>query len=142
MRYLTSQLHLVLFMLGACSWRQASVFLATPLVKMLAYKVGAMDVPKDDRRMHKMPIPRLGGLAIFLAFMLSVLIFAEIDRQMQGILMGATIIVVLGVLDDIMTLRALPKFFVQIFAAVSRRCYHGCGSNLSPTLTFSRTRSI
>ena len=89
-------------------------FLATPMVKNLAYKVGAIDVPKDNRRMHKVPIPRLGGLAIFLAFLLSVLVFAKIDRQMQGILLGATMIVVLGVMDDIMALNALPKLIVQI----------------------------
>ena len=39
-------------------------FLMTPVVKTFAYKVGAIDVPKDDRRMHQKPIPRLGGLAI------------------------------------------------------------------------------
>ena len=100
-------------------------FLTTPLVKTLAYKVGAIDVPKDDRRMHKVPIPRMGGLAIFLAFLLSVLIFADIDRQMQGILLGAVMIVVLGVMDDIMALRALPKLFVQI-AAAGVAVYHGC----------------
>ena len=44
-------------------------FLATPVVKTFAYKVGAIDVPKDARRMHKVPIPRLGGLAIFIGFM-------------------------------------------------------------------------
>ena len=82
-------------------------FLATPMVKNLAYKVGAIDVPKDNRRMHKVPIPRLGGLAIFLAFLLSVLVFAKIDRQMQGILLGATMIVVLGVMDD--TIKAAVK---------------------------------
>ena len=92
-------------------------FLATPMVKNLAYKVGAIDVPKDNRRMHKVPIPRLGGLAIFLAFLLSALVFADIDRQMQGILLGAVMIVVLGVMDDIMALKALPKLIVQIAAA-------------------------
>ena len=75
-------------------------FLATPLVKSLAIKVGAVDVPKDNRRMHKVPIPRLGGLAIFIAFLFSTLIFGEINRQMQGILLGAIMIEVLGVLDD------------------------------------------
>lgn len=100
-------------------------FLTTPLVKTLACKVGAIDVPRDGRRMHKTPIPRLGGLAIFIAFILSVLLFADIDRQMQGILLGAVIIVVLGVLDDIMTLRAMPKFIVQILAAAVA-VYHGC----------------
>ena len=100
-------------------------FLATPLVKTLAYKVGAIDVPKDNRRMHKVPIPRLGGLAIFLAFLLSALVFADIDRQMQGILLGAVMIVVLGVMDDIMALKALPKLIVQI-AAAGVAVYYGC----------------
>ena len=100
-------------------------FLSTPLVKNLAVKVGAIDVPKDDRRMHKTPIPRLGGLAIFFAFMLSVLLFVEIDQQLRGILFGSVIIVILGVLDDIYTLKAVPKFLVQIFAAVVV-VLHGC----------------
>ena len=89
-----------------------------PLVKSFAYKVGAIDVPKDNRRMHKVPIPRLGGLAIFLGFIVSILLFAEVDRQMQGILLGAVIIVVLGVVDDIVALRASLKFIVQILAAL------------------------
>lgn len=115
----------VLIMLLALVCAAVVSFLATPLVKTLAYKVGAIDVPKDERRMHQIPIPRLGGLAIFLAFFISVLIFADIDRQMQGILLGAVMIVVLGVLDDIMTLRALPKLLVQI-AAAGVAAYHGC----------------
>ena len=92
-------------------------FGATPLVKRAAFKLGAIDVPKDGRRMHDHPIPRLGGLAIFLGFMLSALLFAEMERPVRGLLIGAVIIVILGVLDDIMTLRALPKFIVQIGAA-------------------------
>ncbi len=92
-------------------------FATTPMVKRVAYKVGAIDVPKDARRMHDHPIPRLGGLAIFLGFMLSVLLFVQMERPVRGLLIGAVIIVVLGVLDDIMALRALPKFLVQIGAA-------------------------
>ena len=87
-------------------------FLMTPIVKTFAYKVGAIDVPKDARRMHKTPIPRLGGLAIFIGFMVSILLFVEITAEMRSILLGAVIIVVLGVVDDIM---ALP---VQIVAAL------------------------
>ena len=115
----------VLMMLLSMAVAAVVSFVSTPLVKQLAYKVGAIDVPKDNRRMHKTPIPRLGGLAIFLAFLLSVLIFAKIDRQMQGILLGAVMIVVLGVLDDIMALKALPKLIVQI-AAAGIAVYHGC----------------
>ncbi len=95
-------------------------FLMTPVVKSFAYKVGAIDVPKDARRMHKVPIPRLGGLAIFIGFMVSILLFANVrgDRQMQGILLGAVIIVVLGVVDDITPLPAMFKFIIQIIAAL------------------------
>ena len=95
-------------------------FLTTPVVKTFAYKVGAVDVPKDARRMHKVPIPRLGGLAIFIGFMVSVLLFGGVrgDRQLQGILLGAVVIVVLGVVDDITPLPAMAKFVVQILAAL------------------------
>ncbi len=93
-------------------------FLMTPVVKTFAYKVGAIDVPKDNRRMHKTPIPRLGGLAIFLGFMVSTLLFNEIDVQMRGILLGSVIIVLLGVVDDITPLPAMLKFVVQIIAAL------------------------
>ena len=90
----------------------------TPVVKSFAYKVGAIDVPKDNRRMHKVPIPRLGGLAIFIGFMVSILLFVKINPEMQSILLGAVIIVVLGVVDDIMALPAMLKFVIQIIAAL------------------------
>ena len=93
-------------------------FLMTPVVKSFAYKVGAIDVPKDDRRMHKEPIPRLGGLAIFFGFMVSILLFVEITPEMRSICLGAVIIVVLGVVDDIMALPAMLKFVIQIAAAL------------------------
>ena len=79
-------------------------FISTPVVKNLAYKMGAVDVPKDSRRMHKHPIPRMGGLAIFLGFILSVLIFLPLSEPLRGMLLGAVIIVVLGIFDDIYTL--------------------------------------
>lgn len=93
-------------------------FLMTPAVKTFAYKVGAIDVPKDNRRMHKQPIPRLGGLAIFIGFMVSILLFVNITREMKSILLGVVIIVILGVVDDIMALPAMLKFVVQIIAAL------------------------
>lgn len=114
-------MHIVGGLLVAC----VVSFLSTPFVKTLAYKIGAIDVPKDNRRMHKTPIPRLGGLAIFIAFILSALLFAEIDRQMRGILLGALVIVILGAIDDSHTLKAAPKFLVQI-AAAGIAVSHGC----------------
>ena len=90
----------------------------TPVVKSLAQKVGAVDVPKDNRRMHDHPIPRMGGLAIFFGFMASTLFFVEMTPQIRGMLLGAVIIVVLGIFDDIYALKASFKFVIQIVAAL------------------------
>jgi len=92
---------------------------STPLVKNLAYKIGAIDVPDDERRIHKKPIPRLGGLAIFYGFLISLLCFANpIDEQMRGIIIGALIIVGVSIIDDVKQLRALVKLGAQLLAAV------------------------
>lgn len=93
-------------------------FISTPVVKNLAFKVGAMDVPKDNRRMHDHPIARMGGLAIFLGFILSTILFVPLSTSVKGMLFGAVIIVVLGILDDIYALPAMPKFIIQIIAAL------------------------
>lgn len=94
----------------------------TPVVKSLAVKMGAIDDPKRDedpeRRMHSRPIPRMGGLAIFLGFLLSTLVFVPLNPSIQRMLLGAVIIVVLGIFDDIYALRARFKLVVQIAAAL------------------------
>ena len=92
-------------------------FLLTPPVKRLAHRIGAIDVPKDSRRMHKKPIPRLGGLAIYLAFVIVALFFAEWNVQNASILLGSAVIVVLGICDDRNALGAKFKFAVQLIAA-------------------------
>lgn len=92
--------------------------ITTPVVRTLAFKVGAVDVPKDSRRMHSHPIPRMGGLAIFFGFTLSVVMFLPLTEQVRGMMLGAVIIVILGVFDDIYALPAKPKFVVQIIAAL------------------------
>ena len=91
---------------------------STPLVKSLSIKVGAVDVPKDNRRMHDHPIPRMGGLAIFFGFLVSMLLFVPLDTAKKGMMLGAVVIVVLGVLDDKYALPPKPKFLVQIVAAL------------------------
>ena len=93
-------------------------FAATPVVKSFAQKMGAIDVPDGKRRVHDHPIPRMGGLAIFLGFLLSVVLFADITRQVRGVLLGAVLIVACGAIDDVVNLRAWIKLLVQILAAV------------------------
>ena len=111
--------------LQAIGWVAAALVTAmvvalitTPVVRALAFRVGAVDVPKDSRRMHDHPIPRMGGLAIFFGFILSAIIYVEITPQFQGMMLGAVIIVVLGIFDDIYALGAKFKLLVQIVAAL------------------------
>ena len=92
--------------------------ISTPVVRSLAFRVGAVDVPRDDRRMHDHPIPRMGGLAIFFGFILSVLIFLPLTPELRGMLLGGVVILILGIFDDIYALPAKPKFLVQIGAAL------------------------
>ena len=108
----------------------------TPPVKNFAHKVGAIDVPKDARRMHKKPIPRLGGLAIYGGFLCSILIFGQLDETMLCVLLGAAIIVALGIFDDVLALGAKLKSVVQIVAAAIPVCIGdlqiGLFTNLNP----------
>ena len=112
---------------------------ATPLVKKFACRVGAIDVPKDARRIHKKPIPLLGGIAIYLGFLTAVLIFADLSLQLWGILAGASIIVLLGALDDRFVLDAKLKFVVQIVAAIIPVA---CGLRSSPTSSISAKAAV
>lgn len=89
----------------------------TPLVRVLSFKIGAIDVPKDRRRMHKKPIPLIGGLAIFLSFLLTSLFFCDITSELLLLFGGALLIVIVGILDDIYCLNAWLKLIAQIAAA-------------------------
>ena len=91
---------------------------ATPIAKAIAVKIGAVDVPKDDRRVHKKPIPRLGGLAIYLGFIISVVVVIPMDAKIIGMLIGGTLIVAMGVIDDMKPLPAKVKLVVQIACAM------------------------
>lgn len=92
-------------------------FTTTPIARVIAFKVGAIDVPKDDRRMHKKPIPRMGGLAIFLGFSITVIVFCQPTMEIVGMLLGALLLVVVGIFDDIYSLPALLKLLLQIVSA-------------------------
>lgn len=98
----------------------AFTFATTPLARRLAFRIGqgAVDVPKDARRMHKKPTPRIGGVAIVFGFMVATLCFAHPTRQLLGTLLGAAIIVVMGFVDDCKDLPAKLKFVIQIAAAL------------------------
>lgn len=98
-------------------------YVMTPPVKRFAEKVGAIDVPRDNRRVHDHPIPRMGGLAIFIGFMLSLIFFVPMSTKVTGLLVGSVIIAVMGGVDDIVSLNPWVKLAGQIVAAlVAIRC--------------------
>lgn len=92
--------------------------LVTPQVKKYAFKLGAVDSP-DQRKVHKMVMPRLGGLAIYISFAAAVLLTMDITPQVCGLLVGGTLIIILGFVDDTRGLSPRLKLAGQIAAAAA-----------------------
>ena len=91
--------------------------LIMPLTNKIAHHIGAIDVPKDDRRVHNKPIPKLGGLGIFIGFLFGYMLFGFQSIQMNSILIGSFIIILYGIIDDIKTLPAKYELLGQFIAA-------------------------
>ena len=91
----------------------------TPLVRKLAFKIGATDKP-NHRKVHQKIMPRLGGLAIFISFLIGMAILRPQDDQIGtfSVILGACIIVFIGILDDMYELSAKVKLIWQIMAAL------------------------
>ena len=106
-------------------------FFATPIAKKIAVSFNAIDVPKDDRRMHKRPVALMGGLAIITGFIVSILYAFFVYQpdilkswlvefptaKIVGVLVSAIIIIVMGAIDDVRPLTAKVKFPIQLIAA-------------------------
>ena len=90
--------------------------LLMPFMKTLANQIGAVDVPRS-RHIHKKVMPKLGGLGIFITFLIGYMIFGEPSSRMNAILIGSFIIIITGVIDDIKELKASHKMLGQIAAA-------------------------
>ena len=89
----------------------------TPIVKRIAFHVGAVDKPDGKRKLQKEPMPALGGLAMFFSFLLGYMLFAPKTEQMLSILIGAMILMIVGFMDDIKPLPPSYKFIGQVAAA-------------------------
>ena len=106
-------------------------FGVSPLAILISKKTGALDIPGDDRRMHKHPVPRLGGIAIFVSFAICLLILwallsadiivdvdaDEMTEKIRAILIAGTLIFILGLVDDFKNIKARYKFIGQIVCA-------------------------
>ena len=102
-----------LLIVGVC---MIIVALITPFIKKIAIHINALDIP-DARKVHTHPIPRLGGLGIFIGFLLGYMIFGYNTIQMNSILIGSFIIVLTGMIDDIKPISAKSKLLGQIMAS-------------------------
>lgn len=87
-----------------------------PIMKTVAVHVNAMDYP-NERKVHKTPMPRLGGVAIFLACLVGYMLFANGSVRMLSILIASFVIVLMGIFDDINPIKARYKLIIQVIAA-------------------------
>ncbi len=91
-----------------------------PVMKKIAYHIGAIDEPRStegNRHIHKRAVPKLGGVGIFLAFLVGYMLFGEQSLRMNSILIGSFIIILTSIIDDIKPIRAYQKLIGHIIAA-------------------------
>ena len=100
------------------------VALFMPVIKKIAVYIEALDIP-DKRKVHKNPIPRLGGLGIYAGFLLGYMLFGHQSIQMNSVLIGGVIIIITGMIDDIKPIPAKYKFLGQAAAAAIIPLYGG-----------------
>lgn len=91
--------------------------IGTPWVIKLAKSYGIMDVPGDARRIHTKPVARMGGLAIYAAFVIPLVLLLHVSRPLLGLLGGVTILMLVGLVDDRRGLSPWTKLVWQIVAA-------------------------
>src|SRR5262245_59675224 len=92
------------------------VVLLTPAVGGMARLLGVVDAP-DARRLNRRPIPRLGGLAIFLGILVPSLAFLDLSVEMRGVILGAAVACVVGAIDDFRGLAPVQKLAGQVLTA-------------------------
>ena len=89
-----------------------------PFTSVIAHHIGAIDIPKDARRVHNKPIPKLGGLGIFASFLFGYMLFGIQSIQMNSILIASFIIMIYGIFDDIKTLSSRYELLGQFLATL------------------------
>ena len=97
----------------------ALAYVLTPIVTALSWKVGAVDIPQDWRRMHHESIPRGGGVAIILPFILGCILTGRVDGHLGAGLFGCVLMLSVGLLDDIFCLGPRLKLLLQLATVAS-----------------------
>ncbi len=92
------------------------MILLMPLLQRLALHIGAVDLP-GARKVHQVPIPRIGGVLIGFSILLSLLVFAPLAKDLRALMAGSMVIAGLGLTDDLMGVKAMYKFGAQWLVA-------------------------
>lgn len=102
-----------------CIFTFCFAYVLTPPVIGLSWKIGAVDIPCDWRRMHHVSVPRAGGLSIFAAFFVGALLAYNHGRELFGLLGGGCLMLFLGLADDLVCLGAGSKLLFQTAIVVA-----------------------
>lgn len=106
-------------------------FALTPLIKVVALRLKALDYPDRYRKIHKSPTPILGGLAIYIAFTSSLLVNFVLDAGMKAILLGGTLLMLVGIISDLKQLSTTFRLLSQ-FLITTLLIFYGVTLNLFP----------
>lgn len=90
----------------------------TPVVIKVGPKLGFLDIPKDNRRMHKRPMPIAGGIAIYIAATVAILVFIPLNKNILSLIIGSTVILISGLLDDKYSISPKAKIAFQLAAGL------------------------
>ena len=121
----------------------AAVLILTPLAARLSWKLGAVDVPRDWRRMHTDTVPRAGGMAVFAAVAAAMLASGPLTRETATALAGGAAVFCIGLADDILPLPPLARLTVQTLAATVGAAGAGVAAAASrPTLRRCAARRL
>lgn len=113
------------FLIGILSF--VICLIMTPLVIKFSNKFGFVDIPKDSRRVHTKPMPRIGGLSMVISMYITIFVYYMLTKNIEGIaldtkligfVLGSLIIALMGFIDDAITLKARYKAIFQLVAAI------------------------
>jgi len=105
----------------------------TPIIRLFAFKLGMLDHPKDHG-IHSHPVPNIGGVAIYIAFVVGALWKMELSEMLKGVLVGATLIMLIGIVDDRFHVRAGYKLVIQFLACALMMFKYGVILDVFPNI--------
>ena len=107
--------------------------ISIPLLRLIAFQLGILDHPKQYG-IHLHPVPRLGGVALYAAFVMGALYRMDLSQQLKGVLVGSSLIFITGLLDDLIHLRAGLKLVIQLVACGIMMFKYGVILDIFPNL--------